>query len=270
MSLIIAVATIGTQIGAITPALEAAIILTAIVTCLLSPIVFARLLPAAATADAGQAGPIFVVGAGADADALTERLRRLAGNIVAVTDLPGGGRDGEDSAFGTPPAAMVRRLREAGIDRAAAVIAMTDNDADTLHVCRIARSIHAVQNIVAWVHDPRLNRRFTDADARVVNPSNFKIVILESLVLSGQAIATAHAADASQNIRVIKLRNWWLREQTLRHMALPDGVNVLSIERAGDVIFPGLDTVVRANDVFTLTGEAADVDQVARRLARPW
>ena len=105
---------------------------------------------------------------------------------------------------------------------------------------------------------------------RVINPSNFKLMILESLVLSGQPAMPVQQDDGEREVRVVKLRNLWLRERALRHMALPDSVSVLRIERGGDVIFPGLDTIARANDIFTLTGDAADVDLAARRLARPW
>lgn len=266
LSLIIAVATIGAEIGAITPAFEAAIILMAILTCLFSPILFAGLAPKAAAVG----GTILVIGSSEDAAALTDRLQRLAVKVAAVTDLPSGDNVSADARFGTPPAAMVRRLREAGIDQASAIVAMTDRDADTLHVCRIARTIHAVQNIVAWVHDPGMNRRFIEAGARVINPSNFKVLILESLILSGQAIVAPTEVGQGHDVRVVKLRNWWMRELPLRNMALPGSVSVLSIERAGEVIFPSLDTIARANDIFTLAGEAAEVDLAARRLAKPW
>lgn len=266
LSLIIAVATIGTQLGVITPALESGIILMAIVTCLLSPVLFNRLVPMRSQTDA----PILVVGADPDAEALIRRLRHLGMPTVAVADMPAAEGNGDNPRADRPSQAIIQRLREAGIGQAGGVVAMAASDEDTLQVCRIARNIHSVPNIVAWVQDPRLNRRFIDMGVRVINPSNFKLMILESLVLSGQPVMPVQQAEGDQDVRVVKLRNLWLRERPLRHMTLPDSVSVLRIERGGDVIFPGLDTVARANDIFTLTGDAKDVDLAARRLARPW
>lgn len=268
LSLIIAVATIGTQLGVITPALESGIILMAIVTCLLSPILFSRLIPVHSQTDA----PILVIGADADADAeaLMRRLRHLGMTAVAVADMPAAEDRGDNPPGDRPSQAIIQRLREAGISEAGAVVAMATSDADTLQICRIARNIHAVPNIVAWVQDARLNRRFIDMGVRVINPSNFKLMILESLVLSGHAVMPVQQVEGDRDVRVIKLRNLWLRERPLRHMTLPDSVSVVRIERGGDVIFPGLDTIARANDIFTLTGDTKDVDLAARRLARPW
>jgi len=266
LSLIIAVATIGRQIGAISPALEAAIILVAIVTCLGAPVLFTRLVPLSPE----SRGHILVVGGGQDAKALVSRLKRLELDVAAVTDLPSEHEHDSADRPAAPPKAMVKRLREAGIEEASAVVAMEEHDVDSLYVCRVARDIHAVRNIVAWVQDPRMNRRFVDAGARVINPSNSKLLILESFVLSGEATTLTQDEDLSQDVRVVKLRNRWLRDLRLREVGLPDGVSVLRIERAGEVIVPGMDSVSRANDMFTLAGDAELVDQAARRLARPW
>ncbi len=263
LSLIIAVATIGREIGAITPALEAAIILVAIVTCLLSPMLFNRLLPP---------GPrprdhILVAGAGADARALVARLRALELDVEAVALREA---HAEDEAEGGSSSARLARLREAGINEAGIVVAMAEYDEDNQYVCRLARDIHSVHNVVAWVRDPAHNRRFLDAGAQVINPSTSKLLMLESLILSGEARTLSPDQALSQDVRVVKLRNRWLRDQKLRDLGLPDGVSVLRIERGGEVLIPGLDSSTRANDVFTLAGDAGLVDEVARRLARPW
>lgn len=263
LSLIIAVATIGREIGAITPALEAAIILVAIVTCLLSPMLFNRLLPP---------GPrprdhILVAGAGADARALVARLRALELDVEAVALREA---HAEDEAKGHTSSARLARLREAGIDEAGIVVAMAEYDEDNQYVCRLARDIHSVHNVVAWVRDPAHNRRFLDVGAQVINPSTSKLLMLESLILSGEARTLSPDQALSQDVRVVKLRNRWLRDQKLRDIGLPDGVSVLRIERGGEVLIPGLDSNTRANDVFTLAGDAGLVDEVARRLARPW
>lgn len=263
LSLIIAVATIGREIGAITPALEAAIILVAIVTCLLSPMLFNRLLPP---------GPrprdhILVAGAGADARALVARLRALELDVEAVALREA---HAEDEAAGGVSSARLARLRDAGINEAGIVVAMAEHDEDNQYVCRLARDIHSVHNVVAWVRDPAHNRRFLDAGAQVINPSTSKLLMLESLILSGEARTLSQDQALSQDVRVVKLRNRWLRDQKLRDLGLPDGVSVLRIERGGEVLIPGLDSSTRANDVFTLAGDAGLVDEVARRLARPW
>lgn len=262
LSLIIAVATIGRQIGAIGPDLEAALILTAIITCLISPVVFARILPR----EKLEQPLTLVAGNGEDADALTMRLRRQTSSVAHVTDLP-------DAPVweitDSPPEALVASLHDAGVDQARAVVAMADSDADNLWICKIARHVHGVRDIVSWVHDPDLNPSFAAAEAQIINPSNFRVLLLESLLTTGQAKLSAdETRRAKRGTRVVKLRNFWLREQTLGAIALEPEVRVQSIERGDEVIFPGPDTVLHANDRITLAGKGEALSDVARRFSK--
>ncbi|NNC24353.1 hypothetical protein HKX42_00675 [Salinisphaera sp. USBA-960] len=261
LSLIIAVATIGREIGAIGPELEAALVLTAIVTCFVSPVAFARILPR----EKIPAPLTLVVGSNDDATALTERLTRQSLRVQQVTDLPNAPID---QITQTPPSALVTTLRAANIQDAQAVVVMADSDTDNLQVCKIAHHIHGVRDIVAWVRDPTFNARFAAAEARVINPSNFRVLLLESLLTTGQARLAANADGGDRRTRVVKLRNFWLREQALRAIHMTPDVYVQSIERDGEVIFPGPDTVLHANDRLTLAGPAASLDETARRFAR--
>lgn len=267
LSLIIAAATIGMEIGAISPAMDAAIILVAITTCMISPVLFTRLLP-----ERYQASErVLVVGDDQDAQSLTLRLQRQNLEVETVSDLPGQPENEcDDEPPSAPPQAMVRQLRAAGVEQAHSVVAMKANDADNLHICRIARELHSVRNVVAWVQDPALNQRFLDIGARVINPAYSKLLILEGMVLSAEAFAPEPEQDATQDMRVVKLHNRLLVDQPLRRLGLPEGVSVLRIQRRDAVLIPGLDTVARANDLITLSGEKSQVDETARRFTRRW
>jgi len=261
LSLIIAVATIGVEIGAISPALDAAIILVAIISCLLSPIAFIRLVPARHRTPER----ILLVGAGHDTEVLAQRLQHQGCLADAVTDLPAS-EDGDAA----PRAGIIERLREADIQNAHTLVAMTDADADNLQICRIAREAYAVRGVMAWVRDPSLNQRFADAGVRVVNPAYSKLLILEGMVLGPERIGQAPDDESEQDIRLIKLQNRWLGDRELRRLGLPKGVSVLRIERHGAVLDPGPDTIARSNDTFTVAGAKTQVDAVARRFARRW
>lgn len=261
LSLIIAVATIGVQIGAISPALDAAIILVAIITCTLSPIAFARLSPQRHRA----ADRTLLIGVGQDVVPLARRLGKLGHQVETLTDLvvP----PGEE----TPPRREVsERMRELGIQQTKTLIAMADTDATNLQLCRMARDVHSVPKVVAWVRDPSLNQRFKDTGALVVNPGFSKLLILESMALGAHGFASGPDDDPDQEIRVIKLQNSWLNGRQLRQLGVPDEVSVLRIERRGAVLEPEPSTVAQANDSFTVSGPKEQVYAVARRFARRW
>lgn len=261
LSLIIAVATIGVEIGAISPALNSAIILVAIITCTLSPIAFARLSPR----HHRPADGTLLVGASNDVAPLARRLRQLGKQVNTLTDLVA--NPGEESASRSQ---VSEKMRNSEIKTSRTVIAMTDTDASNLHICRIARELHAVPRVVAWVRDPSLNQRFIDAGALVVNPAFSKLLILESMALGAHGFTSSPADEPDQEIRVIKLQNRWLSGRELKQLGMPHDVSILRIERRGAVLDPEPGTIAHANDSFTLSGPKEQVYIVARRFARRW
>lgn len=261
LSLIIAVSAIGVEIGAISPALNAAIILVAIISCLISPIAFSRLVPRRYQ----EARRILVIGDERDGATLARRLERTGRNACAVTDLPA-----DEQGRPASRARLSEYLRSAGIDQTRTVIAMADNDEDNLQICRVARDVHAVRRVLSWVRDPAFNNRFRAAGVRIVNPAYAKLLLLEGMALdTGQVDGGVHE-DANHDIRLVKLQNSSLADRAIRYLSLPEGTRVLRIERRGAILEAEPSTVLRVNDTLTVAGVREDVDGVVRRLARRW
>lgn len=259
LSLIIAVSAIGVEIEVISPALNAAIILVAIISCLLAPIAFTRLAPPRYQNNRS----VLVIGHDRDATTLIERLRQIGRDVLVAEHLP----TGEDDQ---PPARkqLSEWLRTAGIERADTVIAMADTDTDNLQICRVARDVHALRSTLAWVRDPGFNADFRSAGVQVINPAYAKMLLLEVMVLGHSSFdATSHEGD-EQEMRVVKLQNPRLAKHELRSLGLGRNVRVLRIERRGAMLEPEPSVPMQINDTLTLTGERDDVDAAARLLAR--
>ena len=260
LSLIIAVAAIGVEMGIISPALDAAIILVAIVTCLLSPIAFARLVPRSYR----KARHMLLIGDTRETAPLAARLREI-GRDVAVYDI-----DREAAPASAARSELSAALRTAGIEGADTLIAVADDDESNLAYCRVAREVHAVQRLVAWVRDPAFNRRFRDAGVNVVNPAYAKFLLLESMALGGAAMDGLIHDDETQEIRIVKLANPWLADRQIRHIGLPDSTRVLRVQRGGAVLEAEPSTVLKINDTLTVIGAHDEVDALMRRLASRW
>ncbi|WP_348761550.1 cation:proton antiporter [uncultured Salinisphaera sp.] len=260
LSLIIAVAAIGVEMGIISPALDAAIILVAIVTCLCSPIAFSRLVPRSYR----KARHMLLIGDTRDTGPLAARLREI-GRDVAVHDI-----GHHDAPVDVSRSRLSTALRTAGIEGADTVIALADDDETNLAYCRVAREVHGVQRQVAWVRDPAFNKRFRDAGVSVVNPAYAKFLLLESLAVGGSAMAGLIHDDDNQEIRIAKLANPWLADRPIRHIGLPEGTRVLRIQRGDAVLEAEPSTQLRINDTLTVIGAHDEVDALVRRLASRW
>lgn len=156
LSLLIAAAAIGLKFGVLSESLYAAIVLVAVVTCTFSPMVFNVLLP-----DLNhKRDNIVVVGCKNLAELLVKRLEEHDLRTFALCPDDNGNRKQPDAGI---PAMAIQdtitdEMKNAALEKARAVVALKDTDEDNLRLCRLARRMFGVENIVAWVQDPLKNQ----------------------------------------------------------------------------------------------------------------
>jgi Trk K+ transport system NAD-binding subunit len=269
LSLIIAAAAIGLQLGVISSAVNSAIILIAVITCTLSPILFNQLMPQ----DDDRPDRVIVIGSQPTAGLLARRLSDHG--FEAVHLINGDARSNHpqqilvtDEISPWSQHGLLDKLRQAEIHRTRVVVAMEENDEDNLRICRIARHTYGVANIIAWVQDPTQNDRFRRLRTRVVNPAYSTVLILESMVINPEIYSIAPDMDEKQDVREVKLQNPHLVDRRLYDLMLPGDTTVLMIERGGNALVPDQETRLRANDTLTLVGTDDEMDEAVRLVAR--
>jgi Trk K+ transport system NAD-binding subunit len=152
-------------------------------------------------------------------------------------------------------------MRNAALEKAWAMVAIEETDEDNLRLCRAARRMFGVENIIAWVQDPMRNHEFRRIGARIVNPAYSSLLIMEGMLLNPDAFSRTADVDQAVKVREIKLKESNVAGQDVGSLNIPEGVTVLKIERKGNVLVPANETVLRANDVITLAGHSDDVDR---------
>jgi trk system potassium uptake protein TrkA len=159
-------------------------------------------------------------------------------------------------------------MRNAALEKAWAVVALEETDEDNLRLCRMARRIFGVENIIAWVQDPLKNREFRQVGARVVNPAYSSLLMIEGMLLNADTFSMTADVDETVELREIKLKESKVVDLNIGSLNIPEKVTVLMIQRKGDFLVPTNDTVVRANDVITLAGHSDDLARALDVLRR--
>lgn len=265
LSLIIAAAAIGLELGLISDAINSAIILVAIITVTLSPLLFNWLSP-----ERKERDRIVVIGSRTSATPLARRLRDHDLDVVLVCGDTNQSHQAQDLRIPIicSQPTLSAALREAEIDRAQAIVAMEESDERNLRICRMARDIYGVENVIAWVQDPAQNGKFRKLGARLVNPAYSTMLMMVSMVLSPGVYSITPDVDETQAVREVKLQNSGLVGQRLADLRLSGNVTVLMIERGGDILTPDRETLLRANDTITIVGTGSEVDEAVRLFAR--
>ena len=260
LSLIIAASAIALEKGAIGQEINAAIILVAVVTCTLSPLLFGRILPR--REEEVRRDRVIIVGS----DQMTGLLsRRLSATGSQVTIL------GQDKAAlkpfrgqgrivieGEPDDEVV--LSRAGAHKAQALVALKANDDMVLRVCDLARKRFGIPMVIARVSKMQLVSRLQAMGVKVVQPAIATAVALEAALRFPMAFDVLVDQEDGVEVGEGILENGLLTGTQLRNLTLPGDALVLSIQRDGTAMVPHGDTVLREGDHIALIG---DPDSVA-------
>lgn len=170
-------------------------------------------------------------------------------------------------------------LQRAGIDRAAALVAALDTDADNLYVTVASKSLRPDIQVIARARsessEPKLMRAGAD---RVVNPQKLGGDRMASFVTQPHVVDFVDVVmhDGTLEFRLEELTvttGSSMAGGTLRSAHLRDrtGALVLAIRRPGDgfVTNPSPEDVIEAGNVLISVGTAEQLAALAEFAARP-
>jgi Trk K+ transport system NAD-binding subunit len=263
LSLIIAVSAIGLQLGSIDTATNSAIILVAIVTSTVSPLLFNRISPPVAAVPR----KFVIVGAGRLPRLLARRIAGHGEDLVFVdSNLERAevvGEMGVPFVHGDATHRTVWQALDPETLRAVAVL-LPDDEAN-LKVCRLLRNEFHVDRVVSRVHDATLASRFTELGVQVINPSLSPVVELEYLLLFPSVSSLMTDLEDEHDIAEVRLGCVELTDRPLREVELPEGAMIVLIRRENDVIYPRGHTVLQLGDRLTIMGSLEAVRELVRR-----
>ena len=265
LSLAIAAAAIALDLGLISSGTNSAIILVAIVTCTVSPVLFNRILPPAA---AEKREGIIILGT----DFLGEMLgKRLLQDGEPVTFI---GRDaarleklkeaGFNVVIGPPEQETV--LAQAGAAQARALVALSNDPELIAQVCRRGREGFQIPSVVARAESPDQVKTLQALNVRVVQPALAMALALEGALHFPTALSVLTERSDEFDLVDAPLGNPALLDVPLRQVHLRGQAVVLGVRRRGEgeVVVPHGDTILRAGDVLMLCGHPKALVEASR------
>lgn len=263
LSLIIAVSTIGMGLGVIDVATNSAIVLVAIVTSTLSPLLFIRMMPVTPSIERR----FVIVGAGRSARLLASRILGHGDDVVVVEQDPRHlalAREQDLPIVEADPAdPETWAVLKPETIRALAVL-LHDDEAN-LEVCRLVREGLGIQRVISRAHDATRAGAFVDLGVQVINPSLSPVVELEYLLLYPSVSSLISDLEDEHDIAEVRLRCAELIDRPLQEVELPAGAVIVLVRRDGEVIYPHGHTRLQFDDRLTLMGSLEAVRELAQR-----
>jgi len=158
-------------------------------------------------------------------------------------------------------------LREAGIFDTDVLIAVTGQDQNNLVACQLAKDYFGVKRTIARVKNPKNIRVFEKLGVDSVISSTARIAGIINQELDWTDINKLFKERSSDvRIRRVKVEPGSPFEgKRLAELGLPGGMILVSVLHEDEVIIPGGDTRLHADDSVIIMGKEADIAQVSER-----
>ncbi len=201
---------------------------------------------------------MIIVGAGSIGSSLIDLSVKEKNNVVVIDSSPERGREISaryDITVLTGDATSAETLREAGSERADALIVTTSDDAVNLMVVSIAANL-GISSIVSIVNDEDHADFFRKLGANVMeNPED---VVAHHLYNAVKRPSVQDFAMLPQDAQIFRLQvaaESPLIDRSVsdavKREVIPTSMRILAIDREGAQSIPSDDTVVEENDVLT-------------------
>lgn len=260
LSLIIAASAIALELGMIASATNSAVILVAIVTCVVSPLLFGRILP---PEKATRRSGIVILGTDQLATLLGQRLQRGGEPVRLVgcdqADIHYLKERGFDAVAGDPTDPQV--LEQAGIVQARALVSVSGDKRAAAEVCRMALQRWQVPQVIARADDPAFAQELRSQGVRVVQSALALAQFLEVALTVPSALSLLTDDTDDVELCDLRLTNPAMAGKALRQVHLSGNALVIGIQRQGEVIVPHGDTVMEAGDTLLLLGSPSSLSE---------
>jgi Kef-type K+ transport system membrane component KefB/Trk K+ transport system NAD-binding subunit len=265
MSVTIAAAEVGLQIGAINQGIATAIILVAMLTALISPIAFGKILPHETEHIAEET---VIVGDSPEAYLLVEQIKNRGEpyNWVFL----------KESLMMTEPetyqahTGKALTLNALGIsaETTHALVAYTQDDGWNIALAELARAAN-IPIVICNIRDLKIYQQHrTTTHFIAVNPQLSIVHFVDQLV--HYPVATQWMTSAANlQIHEVHVHNHQLHGRRLMDLRLPGNLLVLSIVRDDVQMVPHGQTTLNVGDLLVVVGELPDIHEFSHTAQTP-
>ncbi len=268
MSVTIAAAAVGLQVGAISPEVNAAIILVAILTSIISPILFGKIIPDRQE-EKEEEKNVVIIGTTKEAVLLARRLISVGIHVMIIESKREKVEDylmtGIEIAWGD--ATNKDLLEELEITQAQAVIIATGSDEKNHEIATLIAEEFAYEKGIALISDPNVIEKSREKNQfRVVNPNISVVSLLENMI---RHPITADILEDKRDLHMeeVEVTSKKLIGKMLRHANISGEILIFSIYREGETLLPHGDTVFQKGDILLVLGTSQSVQNFQRYAA---
>ncbi|MBE0646481.1 MAG: cation:proton antiporter [Bacteroidales bacterium] len=264
LSLIIAASAIGLQMELISPEINAAVILMAIITCIVSPILYNLISPKALM----PADKLIIVGGSSSAVLLARRFKMHSRETVIIELDQKRFRDIEEKGLhafhgdGKDPEVYVKlKLIPANY-----VIVLTESEEENISICELLRNHFAHNRIIAVAPSRSVEQMYNRMGVETIDLLRTVVTTIENLILRPTTYHTLVETFESFSVEEIEITSRACDGLQVKEIPFHHDGSLMLVKRKNNIYVPHGDTQLRLGDTVIALGTQSALDQMRGRL----
>ena len=263
LSLIIAASKIGLNLGIISPAINSCFILMAVITCLLSPIIYSLLNPI----DALSGDKVIIVGGSSSGVLLARRLKIHGKSSILIENEEVRFKEMKSKGLNVcySNGLRVETYKEINLQPENYVVVLTNSVKKDLAVCKLLREYFQHEKIITKAKGFALEQKLKQLEVEFIDVTRVIAATIENLIIRP---ATYHALiESFDNFSVeeIKIRNKHINGHPIKEIPLHKDGSLMLIRRGHQIFVPHGDTYLKTGDVVTALGTNSAMENFRKK-----
>ena len=264
LSLIIAASAIGLELGVITPGINASIIIMAVVTCFVSPVIYNWLSPAKLI----EGHKIIIIGGGSTAVLLARRLHVHGKKAIIIEQDKLRYKEIKDKGINVilgngleEQLFLDFKLRSDDY-----VVIETGDDEKNLKISRTLRNEFQHEKIISRITKFSLKQKYEQMGAETLDVTQILATAIENLIIRP---STYHAlVESFENFSVeeIKITNKDIDGLQVKEVPLDKDAILMMLKRGNSFYIPHGETYFRAGDILHVFGTDSALEHTRQKV----
>ncbi len=263
LSLIIAAATIGLELGVISPGANASFILMAVITCLFSPILYNMIN----TRNVFEGDKTIIVG-GSSTGVLLARRLHLHGKAVVIIEKDEK-RYKEIKTKGirviNGEANDVNIFRKLKLSQDNYVVVLTKDDEQNISISRMLRNEFRHENLISRAGASSVWQRLRALDVETFDARRVIANTIENLIVSPSTYHTVVESYEDFHIEEIKITNEELDGIQIKEIPFHGDGTIMMIRRGDNMYIPHGNTYLRLGDIMNVFGTTTALEDFRKK-----
>ena len=264
LSLIIAAAAIGLEMGVITPGLNASFIIMAVSTCLLGPVLYNSLNPQ----DKQPADRTIIVGGSSKGVLLARRLNIHGKASVIVENNEKRYNDLLSKGLNTvlddgTNRQTFDRLKLSDIS---CVVVDTGSDETNIRICEILKNEFNHGRIISMANKRSIEQKLKHLDVKAIDVTRVMATTIESLIVRPTTYEALVETFEQFNVEEIHITNRYMDGKKVREIAFHKDAILILVKRGTDFFIPHGETYLKTGDILNILGTESALENTREML----